>query len=482
MSYFDHTSNDNTPFEGGFSHGGATSFLDSGDSIGKQDFAKNKAYSSYSHGFSTKHMREKNGQGPPDKPKGFLASPITFFAAFSLWVAALVAVYMRFEKYPDPLVQILILSAGGWASLLFSYVSKYQRREFFRDLSLSTMLGTLMGAVFIALTSYNTPINFAALTGGFAFIATLLAVILKERYLLTIANMATLSWTAYSLQYLQTQEYYWAFPALLVVQIALAIELRAKIPLALASLSGLFWLVTNLIILTLAVKISLLMAISAVFVVGLTYSRFGKSMQDNQIFSGLFQTNIGWVFAIIGALLLQDYWLMTSPRLPWSNLSALTVFEYPLSAQWIAFVLICIGLIGLTGLFRLRANRQTLLGGIGIVGFSTLLPLSIIFKPQILQMVKPFNIAATPAIGLCIGGAITGLALGMLANGMRRGKPSMMLLALITLSIEAIIVMDSVYAEPDNLMLFGFSVLIMSLTAGLYAHNGQRRDVEASHA
>ena len=63
--------------------------------------------------------------------------------------------------------------------------------------------------------------------------------------------MAALSWTAYSLLGLQTSMFLWAFPVLWIMQMSLAIEFKAKIPLALSKLIwSMFWMVSNIIILS----------------------------------------------------------------------------------------------------------------------------------------------------------------------------------------------------------------------------------------
>ncbi len=483
MSYFDHTSNDNTPNGDGFAQGSHTSFLDIGDSIGKQETAKNKACTSFTNGFSTHSSVSDEKPNIAGRKSGFLNNSILFFAVFSLWTLSFVAEFIVVEKFSAPLLRILILVMGGWAGLLLAYVSKAQARDFFRDLGLSSVLASLAGAAYVAIISYNMPVNLPLICGGMAFVSVFFAILLKERYFLTVSGMAALSWTATTFMTFTPSTLFWAFPALWIMQMALAIEFKAKIPLVLATLSGFLWAISNVATLTTTEQISGLMAICMIFLIGITYSRIGKSFQDNKIFSGLFQTNTGWVVATISALLLQDYWLMETLHFPWTILAKTPANNTSMMVLCWTFLIACSGIIALCCLLRLRAKRQTLWGGLGITAFAILLPASIIFKDQFISLTQQFGIPATPSFGLLIGGAITGLSLSMLANGLRRAKPTMMLTALTALSAEAVIVMDSLYTSPDNLILFGFAVLLMALTAGLYAHNGQiNRLPQASYA
>lgn len=473
MEPTDTTSNDNSPPTmelGGFSDDEP---LNVGDAIGFHRFAQEKAYANVEEEVVRSHFETKE---KPFRKAGVMGHPVTFIASLCLWVMYIVATYQVFQTSVFPVINILVLVINGWVALFFAYVCKYQEREFFRDLGLSGVIGTLMASVMVALMSFNLPVDLASLCGGFAILTAILAALVKERYLLTVSCMAALSWTAYSLLNLQISTFIWAFPIIWVIQMSLAAELKAKIPLVLASLSGLFWLIGNVVIITTAAKISPLMAICAVFAAGFTYSRIGKSMQDNQILGALFQTNVGWAVAAICALLLQDYWLMSTPHMPWTNLPTVSAFAYPMTAQWSAMLIFCILVIGSASLLRMRKGRQSLPGGLGILLFSTILPASIAFKPQMISYAEQYGVQATPSFGLIIGGAITALSLGMLVNGLRRSKPSMMLLALITLSMEAVIVMDNLYSDPNNLALFGSAVLVMTLTAGLYAHNGKTQE------
>lgn len=470
-------SNDNSP---DFAGAGDILALESGDAIGLRRLQVEKAYENVAKDPDGSHNKTDK---PSFKISNLLTKPASFIASLCIWVFALAATYLALQSSLQAVASILVLAVSGWAALLLAYVCKVQNRAFFRDLGLSGVVGSLMGSMLIAMTSYNLPIDLATLCGGLSLLTIILAALIKERYLLTISCMAALSWTAYSLLNMQTSVFLWAFPVLWIMQMSLAIEFKAKIPLALASLSGLFWMLANIIIIAAAAKISPLMAICALFAAGFTYSRIGKSMQDSGLLGGLFQTNIGWAVAAICALLLQDYWLMSTPHMPWANMSNSSALAYPMTAQWSALLLICTMIIGVASLLRMRKERQTFFGSLGILLFAALLPASIAFKPQLLATASQYGIQVTPSVGLLIGGAVTALALAMLVNGLRRSKPSMMLLALATLSVEAIIVMDSVYAEPDNLTLFGFTVLLMTLTAGLYAHNGQvRENARLAHA
>lgn len=501
-----YTANDNGPAQ----LSAAQSALGGGDSIGHHMEARDRAtaydaeYLSPAYQAShTPHPKRRGGGGTSGGNRGGNGggdgyvrtrqkshSPISFFLSFCIWVGAMAAAFVYFQEYSNPLIRILICVGVGWSALLLAYVSMRQGRDFFRDLGLSGLLAASAGAAFVVMQSYNMPINLQFLMIGAAILTVLLANVLKERYFLTVSAMAALSWTALSVSSLQISPLYWVFPTVWIMQMVLSIEMRAKLPLVLATLSGLIWALGQLFILTAQAQISTLMAICTLFALGITYSRVGKSMQERHVLSGLFQTNLGWAIAAISALLLQDYWMMDTPHAPWNSVSAPAVTSYPLMAQWGVFILLCLGTLGLYSLFRLRVRhdsfRDTFIGGgfwggLGLVGFAALLPASVAFNTQFSNLLNHYGFSATPNVGLLIGGGITALSLGMLASGYQRGKFSMILMAVLTLCAEAILVMERLYTDPDNMFVFGFAILVIALTSWLYTRSAENKTMHAAH-
>ncbi len=474
MEITDYSANDNTDAA---PVNGATA-LYRGDSVGRQMEARNKASNIVPHpNFSFPAAKKGGGgTGTGGERPSFLSRPSGFFAVFFLWIMSLAGAFMAVEQYNEPIPRIFISVGCAWAALFFAYVSRKQNRDWFQALGLTGALIALGAAVLMAVSGYNIPLSLSLLASLAVFTTILLAALLKEQYLLIISGLITLGWMAYSFANPEISAHFWTFPALWAMQMFLAMELNAKTPLAIATIAGVFGLFTSLYVLTATQQISALMAIAAMFMIGIVHSRVGKSMQDSQILSGLLQTNIGWAIAALSALLLQDYWLMSTPHMPWVGLSTTPTSAYPLSKFWNAFTIIGIAAVGVLCLFRIHAKKQSFIGGLGVVGFASILPASIAYKPRLIALAEQYNIAPVPNIGLLIGGTITGLALGMLVNGLRRNKTSMIMLALLTLCAEAVLIMDNLYAEPDNQAVFGFTIMIVALTAGLYAHNGRIRE------
>lgn len=478
-----HIANDNGPARAGHEN----HVLSHGDSIGHRMLARDRAiaYEARSPAPAANHSAHihrnykrrygfytgGSNNGGSSGGTGLFDLPTGFFLIFGLWLAALAGAFVYLQHASEPEPRILSFVGFGWASLLLAYISKCQGRDFFRDLGFSTALVSFGAAIFVVTTSYNIPLNPSFLLVGTAFVTVLLANLLKERYFLTVSALAGLAWTGLSLSEMHISQLYWTFPALWAMQMFLCTEFRAKLPLALSTLFGVVWCLTQLFILTADAKISVLMAICTVFTLGVGYSRVGKSMQDNQVISGLFQTHLGWMAAAVSALLLQDYWLMDTPHMPWSALPILPLNAYPFMIQWGVFIALSLLMIGAYGLLRFRGQRQSLIGILSLVGFSAFLPASIAFHPQFIDIAAHYGVSPAPSVGLLIGGAITALALGMMLNGLRRQSPALLFLSLLILSAEAILVMDSLYQAPNNIAIFGFGVAVIALTAGLYAQH-----------
>lgn len=459
MTFNENTANDNSS---------AAPF--GGDRVGQQFEARDRVYKTLAQ--QSKTGRAHSAATAPSS----LPRPQVFYAAFSLWVFSLIGVFMAIDQFSSPNPRIMAFVVSGWAALFLAYVSKHQNKNFFRDLGLSSAFGALGIALLTAISGYNIPVSAPFLIISALVLTVGFAALLKERYFLTLSAMIAMSWSALSLLSPDISKYHWMFPAIWALQMSLAIEFKAKLPLALIAISGFLWLAILLFTQTIHHNISALMAISAMFSFGIAYSRLGKSMQDSQVLSGLFQTNIGWAIAAISALLLQDYWLMQTPHAPWIGITNNEFTSYPYAGYWKVFTMLTIAAVGLFCAFRSHMKKQTFTGGIGITIFAALLPSSIIFKPQLTALATQYSINMFPTVGLVIGGAVTALSLAMLANGLRRNKTSMLLLALLALCAEAVLVMDSLYGEPNNQMIFGFTILVIAMTTALYAHNGFTRN------
>ncbi|PHR55417.1 MAG: hypothetical protein COA43_15430 [Robiginitomaculum sp.] len=416
------------------------------------------------HASGSKHASQTKNDHPSSR---FVLSPIMFFFALCLWAAAGAGAFVYLQTPINPTLSIFSCVGVGWAALFLAYISKIQNRHFFKDLGLSSMLASVGGVVFIVSNSFNMPISMITLCGSASVLTILLAGFLKERYFLTVSVMAATSWTLLSLNQTQISSFYWVFPLIWAVQMALSISFKAKLPLAMATLSGLIWLGGHTLLLIITLKISILMAISAIFVIGMAYLYVGRLLQEKRSISSVFQANLGWTIAAICALVLQDYWLMDTLHAPWSNMSTLTFNTYPLSTQWIGFVLLCTCGVAICAATIKSGYKHTFLSKTAFVSFTLLLPISIAFHTQILAAVEAYTNLPKSSVGILIGAAISLLALNKLLHGLRTKHTSETLLALGVLCLEAILLIDNLYTHPENAMVFASAVLIMAITIGV---------------
>jgi len=470
MKSIHNTANDNHPVSAQ-----TTRAVFQGDTTGQALLLKERAYESA----TSQHGNHGRGKITFTKPKtGLIMRPAGLTLALGIWVISLAVCFGSIGYSASPYLRIFAGLGVVWGSLLLAFTAGRQGRFTLRDLGLSAALsGTGMALLFTA-TTFNIPLSPSIILSSGAIVTALLAGLLRAPLFMTLSCLFAILWTLDCGLDLQISSMAWIFPALWAVQMFLSTEAQAKLPIVLATISGLFWLGTNLFVLTLTGQISALMAVSGLAIFGIMHSRIGKSMQDVRAYSGLFQTNIGWVVAIAAAITLQDYWLSGMPHATWNLFPDLAFTAAPMMGAWSAVIAACIVLVGGCSILRTKLGKQTLLGGLGILGFAALLPAITAFTPQIGAILESKDLSPAPLIGLIIGSAVTAFSLGMLINGLRRGKTSMILMAFTALALEAIIVMESLYDNPENLTIFGFAVLISALTVGVYAHKGFERGRE----
>ena len=454
------TANDNAPVEG---HSGYVPVY-GGDALGRQMLARERAIFPETKPPTGAHPARARLNVNADNKSH---KPSRLMLALCLWIGSLALCYIAVTQFITPLPRMLAAIGAGWASLFLAYVSKQQGRAHLRDIGLSAALSALGAACLLAMAGYNIPAPPALLAGAAAFVTIIFASLLRETYFLTISSFLAIVWTGTALMDMQISPYFWVFPALASLQLFLSIELKSKLPIFMATLSLVFWVAVNLFILSGANQVSGMMGLSALFVYGTAHARIGKSMQDSRALSGLFQTNIGWMIAAMSALGLQSYWQAGTP--------SAELMSYPLVGQWAILTLAGVIGIAVCCVLRMRKGTQTLLGGLGVTLFAFAVPASVAFAARLPEWLAPYGLSPVPHLGLIMGGVLTGLALGMVANGLKRRKVSMILIGIAAICAEAVVVADSLLANSDNMMVFGMATLFAALTAALYAYNGHVR-------
>jgi len=450
-----------------------------GDTTGQASYRKDRAYQNAN---GRKNTFGRQSAAPSEANMGFFTRPIGLIFALGLWVMSLALCFGTLGYSNSPYLRIFAGLGAVWGSLLLAFVAGRQDRMTLRDLGLSAALSAASIALWFTAVTFNIPLSPSLVLCGGAIVTALLAGLLRAPLFMTMTSLFAISWTLDSALNMKISSLAWTFPALWAVQMFLSVDARAKLPIFLTTVSGLLWLGASLFVLTINQQVSALMAVSGLALFGVLHTRIGKSMQDVRAYSGLFQTNIGWSIAVIAALVMQDYWLSGMPHGTWNLFPNMSFIDAPLLAPWSAVMVASVALVGCCSFLRGRLGKQSFLGGICIVGFAALLPAITAFTPQITEFLAGKDISPAPLIGLVIGATVTAFSLGMLINGLRRGKTSMMLMAFAALAAEAIIVMESLYDNPENLTVFGFAVLISALTVGVYAHKGYERGLAQAPA
>ena len=411
---------------------------------------------------------------PGGKSGVWLGKVATNIMALIIWLACVFAIYIAHQQAAPAFLKIGISVLTAWAGLFLMFVSRQQGRSFYKGLG---VLGALLSIALIAYHLYSE-FNIQLTTGqslGFAAFLTLaLGTLLRDGLPILVSITITIIVTATSLVTGETSALFWLFPALFTGQIYASSAIGAKTITAFACLSSAIWIAAHLYLMVYNSVLSTPLAIGLTILGGLVYHRFGKSAQDAQKPNGLFHTNLGWGTAAFSCLVLQDYWSST-PLINWTDLAATTTVIEP--GRWIAILTIAGLVIAIAGtsLARMRSGFQTRIETTVLILGATALAGALIFPDPVATLFANVSDAPMAFISNVIGGIIAAAALALMFNGTRRGKPSMILLGVLTFGAELMLVAESLLDNPDNLYAFGYSAMFSVLILALIAQRNLNR-------
>jgi len=418
-------------------------------------------------GSATPHTNRRHPARPITQPRqapslGFLESPFSNILALVSWIASFVLIFYALDWTISPIYKLGASVLTAWSSLFLILTSRRQNRPGYRALGVLGLLSSLLMTGFIFYTGYNLQGSIELLLCIGAFGTAFLGAALKEKLLIVVSTLLTIIWSSVAIANVEFTQLYWLFPAMASLQLYGAELNKSRLATILAVGSAYLWLGTGLYSMVISGSISPIMSASALIVAGTLHYVIGKLLQDRQQLNGLLHTCIGWCAFMVGLLLFQDYGFPEQKLL-----STHSLFELQNAAEGLILwcVVMCMAVIGITAISSVHSkNHKHSNWKTAALVCATVILLVYSFNPQaVLSYLASISSQPAMMISLVTGGFITGLALSMTVNGARRSMGSMILLGLAALSLEAILIMDTITAHSDNLLIYGISTLMFTL-------------------
>ena len=168
---------------------------------------------------------------------------------------------------------------------------------------------------------------------------------------------------------------------------------------------------------------------------------------------------------MIGAIGFQYFWL--SPDAIENSTATLSATGL---AGWKALIATSLAVIFCSAIIRYKHTQISLAGIFILTAVSAIIPMMLWFPswPQTIASAIP-GLSAVPTIGILIGAAITAAALGMALNGVRRHSSIMMSMGIITLFVQAYLLVKPEFITLDNSIIFISGFLTALATSAVIA-------------
>lgn len=390
------------------------------------------------------------------------------FVVIILWAASLIWTSLGAKAGTSYMHAAYLAFPVFLSSLALGFIGKIHQSPLVSSVGMFSTLAAMSVCGLALNFGLNLHIGAGTLLALAAGVSVCLAVYLNDKTALVLSITYTLVWAGLAVATKALPGGYWLLPAIAATQVFAAIRWPSKPALILASLSLLSLLIAGLYSCVTSGALSAVMAVSLLAGIGLVWNRIGKSMQDYHRFGGLFMTNFGLVVAAFAAIGLQDYWL-NPDKLPWQRDEISHLFSYRFLPMWLLVSVLSITAIFITGVLRVRKRKQGWFGVMCMTMLSTFIPLSLILEHTNLALKLAPYLSIDGKPGYILAGIVTGMAMGMLVNGLHRARLSMVVMAFCILCAEAAFIGQFLMQAPDNLTLFALSALISALSAALFA-------------
>lgn len=396
-----------------------------------------------------------------------------FIGASLVWVGTLAANIWAIASAPLNSLHLIIVLAAMWASLLVTYLANARGRKAL------TEIAALSGLICFGLAIYVTSLRFGLFINNMAStglgICAALAIALACRSTLALRAALPLTTVACIIGFqgvqalqegraaLSMQPYLWSLPFIWAAGLFTAHKLEDKFSTILVGLIGFGWSTATAYSAYSQTMITPIMALTAVALLGLAYSRMGKLLEDTENFVGSTHTLWGWAALMSAALLIEHLWLADP-----TGLLANADFKATAQPTWAALIALCLIATLCIELKRSQTRPQSPLIAISLTLIAGGFVWACLNYNAIHSYLTSLNLAYLPTAGLVLGGALTALSFAMILNGSKRRNIPMFLTGLIALSVQALLSFKAIGISIESIMIFGVSVFVTLMIALMF--------------
>jgi len=352
---------------------------------------------------------------------------------------------------------------GFWAKYVFSTADSWRMAE----LSVLSILAGFTGLTWISALALEITITVPDAVMIISGLSAVLALMIKSRIVVLASIATSLFWLClYWTDFATVSWLMLGIIPLTATQVIASIKLRSRSSILAAIVVGYAWLAAHCVGFIEAQTLPLIFCASLAFSTGFAQLRIGKSMADRDMTGHQILTYVGWVVAMVAALVFQRMWLSDDSEILVNQLPGQIGFS-----GWKLATFVCLIAVFASGIIRYKYTKISLIGIFLLTVVSALIPLIIWFPhfyESLLQTIP--GLSAVPATGIFIGGVITAAALGTAINGVRRDSSIMMILGLVMLAIQGALLLNPAFFVADNVLIYtaGFcsAIAIGGIIAG----------------
>ena len=382
------------------------------------------------------------------------------------WAGAILLIIasfgLGFGTGPKVFASIALLWTGLWSS----YITADHGRWRLSEISVVTALIGLMGATTVTANYFGLGLTLADGLMLMSIFPIIIGYLLKSRICILASICASLIWGALSFAGLvETSNLILAFPLICAAQIYTGTKIRSGMAITLAVITGYYWISNIILTAWSADNLPLTFAATALFCIGFAHHRSGKAAEDKRLTGSAVHIYAGWIAAMIGAIGFQYFWL--SPDAIENSTATLSARGL---AGWKALIATSLAVIFCSAIIRYKHTQISLAGIFILTAVSAIIPMMLWFPswPQTIASAIP-GLSAVPTIGILMGAAITAAALGMALNGVRRHSSIMMSMGIITLFVQAYLLVKPEFITLDNSIIFISGFLTALATSAVIA-------------
>ena len=378
------------------------------------------------------------------------------------WAAAvlfmIITFGLGFGTGPKVFASLSVLWTGLWSS----YIAADHGHWRLSEISVVSGLTGLMGATTATANYFGLGMTLADGLMLMSIFPLIIGYLLKSRICILASICASLIWGALSFTGLtETSNFVLIFPLICAAQIFMGTKIRSGMAITLAVITGYYWVSSYIFSAWNMDNLPFTFAAAAFFAIGMAHHRFGKAAEDKRLTGSAVHIHLGWIAAMIGAISFQYFWLNSEAL----QNSTATLSALGLSA-WKGIISVSLAIIFCSAMIRYKHTQISLTRIFLLTAISAIIPMMLWFPGWPQQITTTIlGVSAMPAIGIFMGATISAAAIGMALNGVRRHSTIMVGMGLITLFVQAYLLIKPEFITLDNSVIFA-SGFVATLAVG----------------